>query len=210
MQSAPLSLDVVMRRLSPADHAARASGVVTREPAQARDPITVLRNAHHAAARLLASGKSDSYAAAQLGWSPERVRAMRGSPAFQELLALYAEQRDIAVMDLSMQMELLARDTLAELHERLLDPEKAAAISEPALLEMFKTAADRAGYGPTAKTVNAHYVVPAEADRLRAVLEGSAERVVVTEDVRSALLRTDVPQAHDALLREKAPNEEGE
>jgi hypothetical protein len=191
-----LAPDLTLVPLTAADHAARARGDLSCAPrGPANDPIARLREVHHRAARVLAAGSSDAQAAALLGWGPDRVRAMRGSPAFQELLALYAEQRDTAVLDIQQRMELIALDTLGELHERLLtEPEK---LSEGILLALFQTAADRAGHGVTAKSVQTHLVVGADADRLRAV----AERVVVADDVRETLREPAVSPALSAPLR---------
>jgi hypothetical protein len=194
MQAA-LAPDLSLVPLTAADHAARARGDL-RSAARpcASDPITRLREVHHRAARVLAGGASDAQAAALLGWGPDRVRGMRGSPAFQELLALYAEQRDQAVLDIQQRMELIALDTLGELHERLLQaPEK---LSEGTLLALFQTAADRAGHGVTSRSVQTHLVLGADADRLRAVAGAAPERVVVADDVREEL-RSSAPPAGD-------------
>ena len=200
--ASPLDLSFTLRHLTAADHAARARGAAVAQP-QTPDPIRTLRNAHHAAARLLAGGASDAHAAALLGWAPSRVRAMRNSPAFQELLSLYVERRDEIVTDLGARMELVAQDTLALLHDRLLDEKSAKEIADGTLLEIFRTIADRVGYGATARSVNTHLVVAADADRLREV--ASRERVVVTEDVRAALAAPAAPQVALATCASAEP-----
>ena len=176
----------VLRQLAPADHAARAQGAFSRTPDAAPDPIKVLREAHHRAARLLAGGASDAYAAALLGWSPSRVRELRRSPAFIELIALYVERADEIVLDIGARMELVALDAMHELHSRLLDPAKAAEVGEGMLLEVARTFLDRTGYGAVSRSVSTHLVASGDADRLREIA-GVAERVVVAEDVRAAL-----------------------
>lgn len=110
-----------------------------------------LTERHHALARALASGMTEGEAGAMVGLLPARVSVLKGSPAFQELLALYREQKDRQFIETAARLAGLAQDAVIELQERLeTEPEK---ISTGQLVEITKMAADRSGNGPTS-TVN--------------------------------------------------------
>ena len=76
---------------------------------------------HHALARLLAAGMSEGDAAMTLGYDNSRVSILKGSPAFQELLALYREEVNRESTHILDHMAGLSKDALLELRERIED-----------------------------------------------------------------------------------------
>lgn len=118
-----------------------------------------LRDSHHMIARLSAAGNKPGEIAVLTGYSRERVTALLGSPAMEELVALYRAKVDEAFVAntdtffaLATQNMLAAErhiaDTIAELDEtgELLPVRTALAIS--------RDAADRFGYGKKTQNLN--------------------------------------------------------
>lgn len=107
---------------------------------------------HHALARMLASGLRDGEAAALVGYDPAWVSSMKKSPAFQELMDLYRETKDLEFAEFAGRMSGLGKDAIVELQRRLEDePEK---FTNGTLLDLVKTLSDRTGFGPSTTTVN--------------------------------------------------------
>jgi hypothetical protein len=87
--------------------------------------ITVLRTGHHQLAQLLAAGVEDAEASFITGRSVTGITALRGDPAFRELLAYYAtqqEKRDHNVYDRLVTSGLTALEILQQRLEE--SPEK--------------------------------------------------------------------------------------
>lgn len=59
-----------------------------------RIDIKAIRESHHAVARLLVSGLTNIAVAERTGYSLNRITQLRGSPAFQELMATYRGKVD--------------------------------------------------------------------------------------------------------------------
>ena len=117
-------------------------------------PITIkkLRDSHHALARCLASGMSAIAASAFTGYTVSRISVLRTDPSFKELLAFYAEAKEVAFADAHERMATLSLEAIEELRERLHDsPEQ---FTPMGLLKIVETTADRTGYGPTSKSLN--------------------------------------------------------
>lgn len=147
---------VSLRPLTPEDLAARQGALqaarVERSTADilfgdATEPLKKVRAIHHAIARLLGGGMTAGQAAATVGWAPQRVRDLMLSPAFTELVAVYADQRELVVHDFEAKMRLVAADALSMVHERLMGVQ-GEQMGTNELVEIVKTLADRTGYNP--------------------------------------------------------------
>jgi hypothetical protein len=183
--------DLAIIPLTPADLAERAAHLAdesAREPKSHPEPPTIarLRDYHHAVARMLAGGMSANHCAALLGTDPRRIKLLLQSPTFQELLAFYRERADEVVSNLDARLRLFKLDVLALIHERLLDPDQAAKISESSLMKMLTDVMDRTGQGTATSVAVQHSVLTdGELARIKTI-SGSAETVQVVTDVRSA------------------------
>ena len=104
---------------------------------------------HHALARLLAGGMDEGVAATVLGYEPSTVSIIKASPAFQELMVIYTNARDVEFADTMAQMAGLTKDVLLEIRKRVEEePEK---IGMGMLTELLTKLTDRTGFGPTTK-----------------------------------------------------------
>lgn len=125
---------------------------------------------HHALARALAAGLSESEAAAVTGYTASRISVLKASPAFQDLLALYRKDVEAQFTDFHSRLAGVAADALQLIQDKL-ESEEADDIPLPQLLEVAKMGADRTGFGPTHKqdvTVNINLAERLEAARARA------------------------------------------
>lgn len=110
----PLSFEVE-RELTSVDVALLAStdrGMVPPEPKR-------LTERHHALARLLAAGTPEGEASLILGYDSSRVSILKGSPAFQDLIAIYRSEVDREFTKVLEHMSGLSKDALMELRERM-------------------------------------------------------------------------------------------
>jgi hypothetical protein len=121
-------------------------------------------------------------AASVLGMDPGRIRSLKGNPAFLELVAFYRDRGDEVILDLKARMELLAHDSLAELHERLIgEPE--TSLSNGEVINLVESLLDRLGHAPVQKGVVANVTLTGQ--EMQDLFHG-ANRVRVLEDVREA------------------------
>lgn len=135
-------------------------------------PIKALRERHHAIARHLASGLSETEVSAITGMTISRISILKSDPTFAELLAFYRKSVDAQYADMHANLAGLATDAIAIMRERLEDaPEN---ISDARLSELIKLGADRTGFGP--QTKNETNINVNLADRLKAARERVAER----------------------------------
>src|SRR3990167_2042996 len=109
-----------------------------------------IRDSHHALAQAIAGGRKHVEISQETGYSQSRISILLRDPAFGELVAHYREKKAAVFVDTQRRLKALLDDTVAELHERVEEPD----ISTGELLEIAKFSADRAGFGPTAKTIN--------------------------------------------------------
>lgn len=87
--------------------------------------LGAVRTAHHLLAQLAAEGKSNIEIGLITGYSPNYVSILRADPAFKELLAHYATERDKVFVDALERMKALGVTALEELQERFAaEPEK--------------------------------------------------------------------------------------
>ena len=107
----------VVRDLTQADLASISAP--RQAPKESR--LKALRARHHRLARLLATGTKPGDAGSIVGYSASRVSILQSDPAFQELLAFYADKDQEAFMETRELLADVARDALGELQERLED-----------------------------------------------------------------------------------------
>ncbi len=112
--STPLAVEVV-RTLEPSD--------LPLPPSQRADssPTLVMRSQHHRIAQLLAKSVDQHEVALITGYTTAYISRLKGSPAFEELLAYYSTQREQVFIDVLERMKALGLATLEELQSRLAD-----------------------------------------------------------------------------------------
>lgn len=129
-----------------------------------------IRDSHHALARAIAQGMSQTEAARNTGFSVSRVSILLQDPTFSDLVAFYRERVNEAYMDLHERIKLLSVDAVEELHDRLRsEPDK---ISTSTLLELTTRILDRAGHSPVQRSESKHLHVhlnPSEIQELKKV-----------------------------------------
>lgn len=106
-----------------------------------------MRDSHHALARALASGITNVDASRITGFDQTYISIMKADPAFQELLAFYAEHDAGQQADLRERMTLIALDVSSEIRERLHEHPETFTVGE--LRQLMTSLADRVGYGPS-------------------------------------------------------------
>lgn len=151
----------VIRPLTEADIAMLGTEMGAKPPALKR-----LSDRHHALARALASGMSESDAALIVGISGSRVSILKADPTFQELVRFYRSGVQEQFRDLHARLAGLSMDAADELQERL--EETPESISTGQLMDIVKLGADRTGHGPSSTQVNVNVNL---AERLRAARE---------------------------------------
>lgn len=125
-----------------------------REPRPAeRETLTRLRHKHHALARALANGLSQTEAALVSGFAPGHVTILLGDPTFSELVRFYEAEAGRAFNAIQEGLVGVTMGSIEEIGLRLdEEPEK---ISMSQLIEIAKLGADRTGNGPsTTQQVN--------------------------------------------------------
>lgn len=142
---------VVIRELTPTDMALLALDRGVKAPA-----LKSIRDSHHAIARCVAEGKNGVETQLITGYSASRISILKADPAFQQLVAFYAERvgeiKDKAFIDTQAKLAALGSDAIDELADRLNDsPEK---IDTDELVDIVKLSADRTGHGPQTKSTN--------------------------------------------------------
>lgn len=177
----PTSADVV-RELGAADIALLAAGAEapTKPP-----PLTKITERHHAVARLLASGMPPGEVAAVTGYDNARISILQGSPAFQELVALYHREVDIEFASVLNNLAGLSKDAIMALRERLEEEPENFTIKD--LRETAELALDRTGH-PKSRDINTTVTLDlssrleAARKRARAAAAGEVEDAEIIED----------------------------
>lgn len=117
-ESSPLTCEVV-RELTEEDLP------VLREPPRvggATQQLTKVHHSHHQLARMLAQGMEAVAASAATGYSQSYISLiLNHDPAFAELVAYYASEREAVFVDTLERMKSVGVDSLEKLHQRLLD-----------------------------------------------------------------------------------------
>ena len=111
----PLMIEIV-RALRPDDLPLLRSP----PPVGASTPtVQKLSHSHHQLAQMMASGRPDAETSLVTGYSISRISILRKDPAFGELLAHYASQKELAFVDVLERLKSLGLDSVEELQERL-------------------------------------------------------------------------------------------
>lgn len=158
-------------------------------------PVTLkrLRDSHHAVARLLAHGLTPLQVSIQTGYSPSRISILQRDPTFRELLAEYSRETDTRGVAFEYQMELVAKDVVQEIHERIQDAPESVSMGE--LHDIGKLLIDRAGYAPVARSVSKSMVLNV-GDRM----DAARRRLGLAEPAPAALPRkggSNMPEGAD-------------
>jgi hypothetical protein len=153
------------RELSAADLALLASERGVKPTA-----IVQLRERHHALARCLAGGMSNSEAAIITGYDPSRISILKSDPLFTKLVEDYRTMSSAVTADFVERTNVLALTAVNRMQEALENEESPPSLAQT--LEIAKYAADRTGNAPTTKTQNVNVNVNL-GDRLRAARERS-------------------------------------
>lgn len=154
-----------------------------KEPRRAT-VVQRLKDSHHFLARLFAAGLNIPEVATRAGMTPERVRRLRKSPAFEQLVAEY---RDIVnqtwaesvddyqelLLGNMIRAELQLSDKLAEAE----DGEREIPIRE--LQAISRDAADRMGYGKKSTNVNVNVDFASQLEK--AIRRSATARVITAE-----------------------------
>lgn len=112
--------------------------------------VKKLRERHHALARYLAEGKSESEAAILCRYDISRVSILKGDPAFLDLIEHYRGIVNEQFVDFQVKLKELAIDAALALQERL--EENPDDIADGMLLRIVEVGADRTGHGPSQKS----------------------------------------------------------
>ncbi len=134
--------------------------------------IKRIRAAHHRIALLLAFGYKQVEVAKMTGYSSNYISELLHDPSFADLLKSYQSQAIEIETDTFKQLSLLTVDSIAEVHERLL--QQPEAFTNKDLLDLIKTAADRSGHGPTSTKVSLQGEIPP--DELKKIREAASQR----------------------------------
>lgn len=103
--------------------------------------LKALRYSHHLLAKAVASGKSLMECSRITGHTVARISDIKNDPAFQDLVAYYADELHQVYVDVHQRMAALGTSVLEELQERFEnEPEK---FSKRELMDLFTTMADR-------------------------------------------------------------------
>lgn len=151
-----IALPIVMsveRELTDADIHRLVTQPIERSAAP---PLQRLRAPHHAAARLVAAGKSAVEVGILVGRTPQRINDLKNDPAFKELVAYYADQiSNSEIADearLRHKLTTLAEDAVDELQERIENDESRKRLPASELRQIAELGLDRTVAPP--KTAN--------------------------------------------------------
>lgn len=143
---------------------------------RAESTIPQLRETHHAVARAVARGLTNTAIASRLGCSPREIRLYQADPSFQELVLHYRNEVEPTADPTADRLKLLALDVLDELRTRLLF--KPDTLSVGQLVGLLNGALDRTGHGPSSKVETKHtFTSGGEIEEMRTILR--EERVTV-------------------------------
>jgi hypothetical protein len=148
--------------------------LLSEEKGSKTPPIKRLRDRHHSAARLLASGKTPGQVAAITGYDVSRVSILQSDPAFKELLEFYRENVNHEYLALHEQLAGVSADFVTILRERIEEDPSKFTVGQ--IFEGIKLGADRTGHGPSAtQTVNVNVNL---ASRLEEARKRVKDRVI--------------------------------
>lgn len=112
-------------------------------------PIERIRDRHHALARVLAQGMTDTEASLVTGYDPSRISILKSDPGFRQLLADYHKIENAAAAAFEDRAAVLRNSAMNRLQDLVEDDEEPLGAST--LLEIAKFGADRTGHAPVQK-----------------------------------------------------------
>lgn len=167
--------------------AAEGRGKSRLEQYESPNALKRISERHHALARLIAVGTSQTHASAITGYTKPNIALLMNDPTFCELVDFYAQGVDAEYRTMNAQLAGLGEDAVAELRRRVEDePEKLGANF---LLDVVTKVADRTGNGPTStQNTNVNVNVgladrfAAARKRATAAIEGLAKDITPEAD----------------------------
>lgn len=162
-----------------------------------------LRSRHHAVAMMIAAGAPLAEVARLTCYTVSTVKQLQNSPAFAELISHYQEKAQRRFFDLTAKFSLLTEEALDRLAYELENTEE---LTPEFLLNLAKTAGDRAGYAPVQK-VEARHSVHIDPDELRAM------KAIANARERGSIIAADFnrqPTPREAELTALAGGSEGD
>lgn len=121
--------------------------------------IKRLRDRHHALARALAGGMSDSEASLVTGYDPSRISVLKADPTFKQLMSEYRSITEGAFADFQARAAVVTTEALNQIQEELEEDAERAEAGEARVIPMMnklkvvELLADRTGHAPVAKSV---------------------------------------------------------
>lgn len=159
-------------------------------PVEVDDPSDLkrVREKHHHVARLVAGGMPQRMVASLTGYTESYISILLNNPAMQELLEFYRIRNGQAQELVTEKLRTVGLKALERLDEKL----DTDGLDANALLGVAKLGLDRAGHGPTQKSIavtETHIVDHAELARLNnEARKGSSGYIVDVAEVRKAAL----------------------
>lgn len=142
--------------------------------------LKVLRERHHMAARLLASGMQQTLVCQLTGYTDSYLSTMKKAPAMQELIGFYSAKYENAAAAITERLRHAGLSAVEKLMERI-DVEGENALNANELLGLAKLGLDRGGHGPTStqnQNNTDHIIDHAELRRIElAAKKGSREYI---------------------------------
>lgn len=177
---------LITRALDGQDLLALANPQGTEPP-----PLKKIKETHHRLARLLASGLKPVEVAAITGFTQSRISILKNDPAFQELLAHYANTVESKWADMHEQLAGVSLDVLHELRDRLHDSPES--MSTDQLMKFLDSMLDRTGYGVQTKSKNENLNLTLTPDQLAQIKTQTQESstghaIKQTFDARQGIL----------------------
>lgn len=93
--------------------------LAARSAAPTGQRLSRIRHSHHLLAQCIARGSTQAEASAITGYDPAYISALKGDPAFDELLAHYAGVAGDLFVDVLERMKALGLSTVDEISHRL-------------------------------------------------------------------------------------------
>ena len=141
-----------------------------------RGALKRITSRHHAIARSIADGVTQTDVAILYGMAVQTVHMLTRDPSFKALVSFYRQSEhelSLTVHEKFLNVTSLAIDRL---EERLEDDETADKITVPQLLSIIETGADRTGHGPQSTNVSVN-INANIADRMKAARERAAQSI---------------------------------
>lgn len=178
-------------------------------PHRGANSIKELRARHHEVARLLALGRSHAEISRRTGFAYNTINKLENSPAFQELLAKYQEQRTAQVFNLGELFHLVTEESLGRLLEVLDDPEWKENLSPQDLVKILTSSADRSGYSPVQRTESRVLLMRGDLEDLKreANLAEASRGVVVHTNRRDPAPEAGAPALEGGSPQDRGPGE---